>query len=652
VGKQLKILWITLKNRRLNDNSGGYNMNIKHILVIGAGTMGSGVTQCAAQSGYKVTMMDTTQDFVQRGMDKINRTLEKGIAKGKVSQEKADRVRSNISTTTDYTEAAKDADVVIEAVFEEMSIKEEIFKNLDRLCKPEAILTSNTSSLSITDLGELTSRPERVAGLHFFNPAAINKLIEVVAGEKTLPDIVDTLLNVSVRMGKIPLNVKDAPGFAVNRYFVPFLNEACRIYQDEIANIPTIDQAAMEGFKIGMGPFKLMNFTGIPIAFHAESSLAKELGDAYKPVDMLKNQFEGKAEWNLEGEVQSDKLDIVKKRLWGCTWGIAAELVNQGVASPEDVDRGAMIGLRWEAGPFAMMNNIGTKEALVILEQYSQSTNGVWQVPDNIKQLGSENKPWPIRYVKWAKDNHLGIIYMNRPEALNALNSKVLNDLETAIEELGRDDEVRALIITGYGNAFVAGADIKEMMGQTLEESREYTKYGQEVFSKIENLNKPVIAAVNGYALGGGCELALACDIIVASKMAKFGLPEVNLGIHPGFGGTQRLPRLVGRARAKELIFTGNQISANEAYEIGLANKVVDPEQLMDETKQIAKTIASKGPIAVSQAKQAINKGLEVELVEGLNMELDSIAIAFNTEDKKEGMEAFVQRRKPDFKGK
>ena len=627
-------------------------MDIKHILVIGAGTMGSGVAQCAAQSGYKVTLMDTTEEFVQKGMDKINKTLQKGIDKGKTTQEKADKVRSLISTTTDFFEAAKDVDLVIEAVFEEMNIKVEIFKKLNELCKPEAILTSNTSSLSITELANITSHPERFAGLHFFNPAAINKLIEVVAGDKTSKEVMDILLELSVRLGKIPLNVKDAPGFAVNRYFVPFLNEACKIYGEGLANIPTIDQAAMDGFKIGMGPFKLMNFTGIPIAYHAETTLFNKLGEAYKPAEALKKQFEAGTEWSLEGEVQTDKLEQVKRRLLGCTWGIAAELVNQGVASPEDVDRGAMIGLRWDSGPFAMMNKIGTKEALNILTDYSQITNGVWHVPENIKQLGAENKPWPIHFVSWYKENFLGYIHMNRPEALNALNSKVLKDLENAIEDLGKDDEIRALIITGNGNAFVAGADIKEMMGQTLEESREYTRYGQEVFSKIENLNKPVIAAVNGFALGGGCELALACDIIVASQKARFGLPEVNLGIHPGFGGTQRLPRLIGKARAKELIFTGNMISGEEAFEIGLANKIVPPEKLMEEAKNIAKTIAAKGPIAVSQAKQAINKGIEVELEEGLNMELDSIAIAFNTEDKKEGMEAFVQRRKPDFKGK
>jgi len=627
-------------------------MKINKILIIGAGTMGAGIAQCAAQNGYQVTMMDMKDEYVQSGMEKINKTLQKGIEKGKVTEEKAEKVRSLIKTTTDYTEAAKDADLVVEVVFEEIKIKEEIFKNLDTLCKPEAILTSNTSSLSISDLAAFTNRPDKFAGLHFFNPAAINKLIEVVAGKQTSKEVMDTLLDLSIRLGKIPLNVKDAPGFAVNRYFVPFLNEACKIYEEGIANIATIDQASMDGFKIGMGPFKLMNFTGIPIAFHAETSLYNALGDAYKPAEGLRKQFESGEQWQLEGEIQTDKLDEVKKRMLGSTWGIASELVNDGVASPEDVDRGAMVGLRWAAGPFAMMNQIGTKETLQILENYSQTTNGVWKVPENIRTLGEQNTPWPIRFVKMIKENWIGYIYMNRPEAMNALNSKVLKDLEAAIDELARDEEIRALILTGSGNSFVAGADIKEMMAQSLDQSREYTRYGQEVFSKIQQLDKPVIAAVNGFALGGGCELALACDIIIASEKAKFGLPEVGLGIHPGFGGTQRLPRLIGKARAKELIFTGNHYSAQDAYNMGLVNKVVNAGDLLSEAKNMAKTIAYKGPVAIKLAKNAINRGMETTLDDGLNIELDNIAKAFQTEDKVEGMDAFVKRRKPDFKGK
>jgi enoyl-CoA hydratase/3-hydroxyacyl-CoA dehydrogenase len=627
-------------------------MLINKVLVIGAGTMGSGITQNAAQYGCQVTMMDTTEEFVQKGMDRINKTLQKGIEKGKVTEEKAEKIRANITITTDYTAAAKEADLVIEAVFEEMKIKEEIFKNLDQLCQEHAIFTSNTSSLSITELANLTGRPDKFAGLHFFNPAAINKLIEVVAGSDTSEEVMTTLLNFSSRLSKIPLNVKDAPGFAVNRYFVPFLNEACKIYEEGVANIPTIDQAAMEGFNIGMGPFKLMNFTGIPIAFHAETSLFNKLGEAYKPASSLKKQFESGEEWVLDGDVQNEKLEDVKKRLLGCTWGIAAELVNDDVASPEDVDRGAMVGLRWAEGPFSMMNNVGINETLQILEQYSQTTNGTWKVPENIKKLAAQNVPWPIKYVKMVKENYIGYIYMNRPEALNALNSKVLKDLEEAVDNLGQDNEIRALILTGAGNAFVAGADIKEMMGQSLDESRAYTKYGQNVFTKIQELGKPVIAAVNGFALGGGCELALACDMIVASNNAKFGLPEVGLGIHPGFGGTQRLPRLIGMARAKELIFTGSHISAEEAMDIGLVNKVVPQDNLLSEAKNLAKTIAYKGPIAVSLAKSAINRGMETNLESGLNIELDSIAEAFQTEDKNEGMDAFVKRRKPDFKGK
>jgi enoyl-CoA hydratase len=251
------------------------------------------------------------------------------------------------------------------------------------------------------------------------------------------------------------------------------------------------------------------------------------------------------------------------------------------------------------------------------------------------------------------KENAIGIISMNRPNALNALNSDTLSDLKTAIKAMGDDPEVSVIIITGTGEkAFVAGADIKEMQDMSPLEARTFMHFGQRVFSDIDNSPKPVIAAVNGYALGGGCELALSCDIILASESAKFGLPEVTLGIHPGFGGTQRLPRLVGAAKAKELIFTGEMIDAAEAKAIGLVNKVVPKDKLMDEAKDLANKILKNGQIAIRLVKSAINAGLNVPLDKGLAYEAETQGLAFATEDKKEGLSAFLEKRKPNFKGK
>lgn len=251
------------------------------------------------------------------------------------------------------------------------------------------------------------------------------------------------------------------------------------------------------------------------------------------------------------------------------------------------------------------------------------------------------------------KEKNIGIISMNRPEALNALNSETLSDLSTAAKALSDDPEVGVIIITGMGEkAFVAGADIKEMKDMTPLEARKFMHFGQSVFNEIDNLPKPTIAAVNGYALGGGCELALSCDMILASEKAKFGLPEVTLGIHPGFGGTQRLPRLIGSAKAKELIFTGEMIDANEALRIGLVNKVVPPENLMDVAKALAQKILKNGMIAIRLVKSAINAGLNVPLEKGLAYEAETQGLAFATEDKNEGLEAFLEKRKPNFKGK
>jgi enoyl-CoA hydratase len=250
------------------------------------------------------------------------------------------------------------------------------------------------------------------------------------------------------------------------------------------------------------------------------------------------------------------------------------------------------------------------------------------------------------------KDGAAAVITISRPEALNALNSATLKALKDVVAQVRNDRDIRYVIVTGSGEkAFVAGADIKEMLDLNPIQTREFMLLGQSAFNDLEDLPQPVIAAVNGFALGGGSELAMACDIIVASEKAKFGLPEVTLGIHPGFGGTQRLPRLVGKAVAKELIFTGKMIGAQEAKDIGLVNSVVPPDQLMDAVRELGQKIAGNGPVAVQLAKSAVNRGTETDLGTGLAYEADTISLAFSTKDAREGMSAFIEKRKPDFKG-
>ncbi|MEJ5167501.1 MAG: enoyl-CoA hydratase-related protein [Thermoanaerobaculia bacterium] len=245
------------------------------------------------------------------------------------------------------------------------------------------------------------------------------------------------------------------------------------------------------------------------------------------------------------------------------------------------------------------------------------------------------------------------LLKISRPEALNALNREVLNSLEEELEKAENDREIGGIIITGEGEkAFVAGADIKEFSSYGPVEAYRMAKRGQEIFSKIENFPKPVIAAVNGFALGGGCELALSCHIRIASKGAKFGQPEVNLGIIPGYGGTQRLPRIVGLGRALEIILSGKMIDAEEAFRIGLVNKVVEKDTLIEEAKSILNGIIEKAPLAVELALKSVISGMEMSKEDGLKLEASNFSILFSTEDMKEGVKAFIEKRKPDFKGK
>lgn len=258
-----------------------------------------------------------------------------------------------------------------------------------------------------------------------------------------------------------------------------------------------------------------------------------------------------------------------------------------------------------------------------------------------------------LKNVVLEKEDKVAVVTINRPNALNALNSETLKEIDFVFDDLAADDNILVVIVTGAGKAFIAGADITEMKDLNAIEGRKFGMLGNKVFRKIEILDKPVIAAVNGFALGGGCELSMACDIRIASTKAKFGQPETGLGITPGFGGTQRLARIVGIGMAKQLIYTAEMIKADEALRIGLVNKVVEPEALMTEAKALANKIASNAPIAVRLSKSAINRGLQCDIDTGTTYESEVFGECFSTEDQKEGMTAFVEKRKEkNFKNK
>lgn len=254
--------------------------------------------------------------------------------------------------------------------------------------------------------------------------------------------------------------------------------------------------------------------------------------------------------------------------------------------------------------------------------------------------------------ILFRREGAIAYITINRPKALNALNTQVIAELGEAVSILEQDKSIRVCIITGEGRSFVAGADIAQMADFGVEQGRALSQAGSEVFRRLDFLDTVVIAAVNGFALGGGCELALACDMVIASEKAVFGTPEVGIGILPGFSATQRLPRAVGRAKAKEMILTGDPIKADEALAIGLVNKVVPPEELMPEAEKLAARVLKNAPIGVRGANVAIQMGSEKDIATGITIESNLFGICFGTEDQKEGMGAFLEKRKAEFKDK
>lgn len=625
-------------------------MQIRKVGVVGCGLMGSGIAQTAAQGGFLTIVREPTQELLEKGLERIRDFMAKGVERGKMTPQRRDEVWSLIRGTTDLADLA-DCDLIIEAITEDREAKKALFAELDRICKPETIFATNTSSFRVAELAAVTQRPHLFGGLHYFFPAVINKLLEVVWTPQTAPEVVEALMNFGRVTGKLPILVKDSPGFAVNRIFIAWYNESIRLLDEGVANIPTIDEAACETFGVTMGPFKLINISGVPLAYHAAVSLSESIGPFYTPAKALRELYESGQLWDLSGEVDPARKQAVADRLLAVTCAVAARVVEEGVATIEDVDRGATVGLRWAKGPFALMNDMGWDRVTELMKLAEEKHPGL--VPDLLRKQAASGQPWPLRHVRLTIDGPIATITMSRPEALNALNAKVLNELKDALAQVRANRAVRVVIITGEGDAFIAGADIKEMMAlaDNPQAIREFTELGQSVLRDIETLPQPVIAAINGFALGGGLELALACDIRIASSEARLGLPEVGLGIIPGLGGTQRTTRLVGRGVASELIFTGDPISAEEAARVGLVNRVVPPAQLMEAARKMAQRIASRAPIALAKAKAAILAAERLPLEEGLAFELERAMEVQATPDRVEGMRAFVEKRPPVFTG-
>jgi enoyl-CoA hydratase/3-hydroxyacyl-CoA dehydrogenase len=672
---------------------------LSKLAVIGAGTMGAGIAQKMATEGFDVVLVDVDEEKVDRGIETVRSTLAEGVKRRIFKPKQSEEILARIRGSHDWS-ALADVDLVVEAVFEDLATKRDVFRRLEGVCRPDAILATNTSSFSVGEVAKVLERPERVVGLHYFYHPAKNRLVEVIPAKCTAPGVRDEAWAVQERMGKTPIHSADASGFVVNRFFVAWLNAAVRLLKEGIADIPTIEAACKESFGVGMGPFELMNVTGVPIALRAATTLGRSFGPFHAPSVRLQEQVDTGEPWPLEGQADASRFKAIEERMLGCVFYAAARLVDEGVGSIEDTDIGARVGLRWPLGPFELINRHGLDKALDFVKEIIAR----WElpVPQTLILQAALGKPFEFRLIHSAKRDGIATLTVNRPDAMNALNEAVVAQLSEAFKEAASDPEIKAIVIGGAGKAFIAGADIRffvrNIESKTLDRIVEFTRAGHALLDIIDRCPKPVVARVDGLALGGGLELALACDRIVATPKASLAFPETGIGIYPGLGGTQRTSRRVGVGMAKALIFTGRVLGAEEARRIGLIDKVVTHDRL-DKTiheliengtttteshklkgneaalarffethsvedvrtgrvdargskslVQAMEQVGRKAPLALRMAERLIDEGADRPLREGLRMELEHVVEIFRTDDAYEGLSS-LGRKRPEFKG-
>jgi enoyl-CoA hydratase/3-hydroxyacyl-CoA dehydrogenase len=528
-------------------------------------------------------------------------------------------------------------------------------------------------------------------------------LLEIIPHDGTSEETMQKAVLAAKLHAKTAIVVKDAPGFAVNRFFVPFLNEAVRLLQEGAADIATIEEAAKRGFKIGMGPFELMNVTGVPIALHAATTLGNELGPFYAPAPLLKAQVDKKENWSLKGEIDDSRIQTVIDRLYGVCLGVAAALVEEGVATIEDTDRGAKIGLRWIQGPFEIMNTIGIAATCDLVEAIAVRYPD-FNTPRLLTQQKDRGTPFEFQFVDLDIKEGIAYITINRPEAMNALNEATVQQLDARFAEAQADSQATAIVFQGAGKAFVAGTDIryfvKNINADRIDAIAAFTRRGHELLLHIETSTKPTIALLDGLSLGGGSELALACQAIVATPAGSLGFPETGIGIYPGLGGMLRLALQVGADLAKYYVFTGDTISASKAEALGLAARLVRPAEadrairdlvnrglpekyrtrelpaaeqalarlcsadnaqrlLAGQTPRAAeadlvartvKTIGYKAPLALKMADEIIDRQAGQPIAAAIEIELGRLNEIFATADALEGLTS-LGRKRPEYKG-
>jgi enoyl-CoA hydratase/3-hydroxyacyl-CoA dehydrogenase len=661
--------------------------------VVGAGTMGGQIAQTIAAAGIPVVLKDIDDALVQAGLDEARNVTQgqvgKLVERGKITAEQADaqieEIVSRILGTTAYGDFA-DVDFVIEAVPEKMAIKQAVFAELDAATPGHAILASNTSSLSITEIGEATLRPEKVVGFHYFYPASLMPLIEIVEGEETSAETVGAAVTFAQAIRKQPITCAEVPGFVVNRILNSGISEVWRKQEEDGLSIKKIDEGVGAAGVVPVGPYFLVNLLGLDTVLHVAEHLVESYGEErfYVPKGMQKLVAEGKlgaktggdgfydtaGEPNISGSGEPDIEELVEL-LSLKTFREACLVLEEGVATHRDIDFGMMAGAgldprRGLLPPFMKADSEGLDTVLERMESALESHGARFAPPTILRRLVAqgrlgqktgqgfypypqpdEEQPGELVKLQTLKDG-VAIAWLANGQ-MNSIAPQVIEDLGKVWSKV-KESGTRALVIASTNPfLFSAGADIKAFTTLDEDSGAKLINGAHALFRDLGSAEVVTIAAVNGLAFGGGCELAMSCDVRIAARSALFGQPEIKLGIVPGFGGTQRLPRLVGVNKALEMNLVGDPVLAEEAFEFGLVNRVVDDHELLETALQWARKLAAQAPLAVGEIKRVSGAG---DLDEGIEAEKGAFARVFASADGKEGIAAFLGKRAPHFQGR
>jgi enoyl-CoA hydratase / 3-hydroxyacyl-CoA dehydrogenase len=665
-------------------------MFVSKAAVVGGGTMGGEIAQAIA-ADIPVVVKDIDQKFVDAALEKARAVTEGQLAaqvtKERITQEQADarlaEVMANVTGTTSYDEFG-DVDFVIEAVPERIEIKQAVFREIDAATPGHAILASNTSSLSITEIGEATLRADKVVGFHFFYPASVMPLVEVIVGEDTSQETATAAYNFAQAIKKQPIVCGEVPGFVVNKILMATIGEIWRAQEEQALSLKAIDEVIAEAKVAPMGPFFLTDLLGLDTVLHVAEHLNHSYGETfYVHAGLQQLVGEGKlgaksggegffedGQQTIPGEGEPDAEELVA--MFTCRALIeACLLVEEGVCSVRDVDLGMMAGAgldprRGLLPPFWKADVEGLDKVLETMENLAEKHGERFAPPVTLRRLVAQGRlgiasgqgfyPYPQPdegeqpdKVKLETRDGVAIAWLtNAP--MNAVSPDVIRDLRTVWDRVKAADGIGAMVIaSSVPVVFSAGADIKAFTSMDEAGGKELIDSGHALLRELGTERVATIAAVNSIAFGGGCELAMACDVRIAAEAAAFGQPEIKLGIIPGFGGTQRLPRLVGAPKALEMNLVGDAVLSEEALELGLVNRVVPDHELFETALMWGRKLGAQAPIAVGQIKRVSNNG---DLDAGIEAEKQGFGAAFTSEDAKEGISAFLGKRTPKWSGK